>query len=181
MVSVMSDPRLRLNLSAGESLPCECSWRIQDGYLRLLSWGQDAEMLTLGIWGPGDLVVPSVIGVSPLELVSLSPIQVEQCDPSREEKHQFLCDQLQQVSSLLLLTKIRPVEERLFQLLIWLGERFGRVSSRGVSLSLEDMNLTHRNLAEISGSTRVTVTKALSRFRQEGRMLREGADELLLR
>lgn len=138
-------------------------------------------MLTLGIWGPGNLVIPSVIGVSPLELVSLSSIQVERCDPSREQKHQFLCDQLQQVSSLLLLTKIRPIEERLFQVLLWLGERHGRVSSRGVSLSLEDMNLTHRNLAEISGSTRVTVTKALSRFRHDGRLVREGADELIVR
>ena len=74
MLSVMSDPQLRLNLSAGEIIPCNLSWRIVDGYLRLLSWGQDAEMLTLGIWGPGDLVIPTVIGVSTLELLYLSPI-----------------------------------------------------------------------------------------------------------
>ena len=62
---------------------------------------------------------------------------------------------------------------------MWLGERFGRVSSRGVSLSFNDMNLTHRHLAELSGTTRVTVTKALARFRQEGSLIKEGADELL--
>jgi biotin operon repressor len=43
------------------------------------------------------------------------------------------------------------------------------------------MNLTHRHLAEISGLTRVTVTKAISHFRQEGYLLKEGCDELLLR
>jgi len=41
------------------------------------------------------------------------------------------------------------------------------------------MNLTHRNLAEMTGMTRVTVTKALIRFRQEGRIARQGDDELL--
>ena len=42
------------------------------------------------------------------------------------------------------------------------------------------MNLTHRHLADIAGTTRVTVTKALTRFRQEGSLLKEGTDELLL-
>jgi CRP-like cAMP-binding protein len=67
----------------------------------------------------------------------------------------------------------------LFRLLIWLGKRFGRVSSQGISLSFSGMNLTHRNLAEMTGMTRVTVTKALIRFRQEGRIARQGDDELL--
>jgi CRP-like cAMP-binding protein len=43
------------------------------------------------------------------------------------------------------------------------------------------MNLTHRNLAEISGLTRVTVTKALSLYRQQGYLIKEGSDELMIR
>ena len=86
-----------------------------------------------------------------------------------------------QASTLLRLSRVRPAESRLFPLLLWLGERFGRVSSRGVSLCFDDMNLTHRHLAEISGLTRVTVTKAITHFRQRGYLRKEGADELLLR
>jgi CRP-like cAMP-binding protein len=41
------------------------------------------------------------------------------------------------------------------------------------------MNLTHRNLADMTGMTRVTITKALIRFRQEGRLFKQGNDELL--
>jgi CRP-like cAMP-binding protein len=41
------------------------------------------------------------------------------------------------------------------------------------------MNLTHRNLALLSGLTRVTVTKALSRFRDGGQLFKLGEDELL--
>ncbi len=93
----------------------------------------------------------------------------------------FLLDQCLQTSTLLRLSRARPAESRLFQLLLWMGERFGRVSQRGVSLSFEDMNLTHRLLAEISGLTRVTVTKAISHDRQAGYLIKEGSDELLLR
>jgi CRP-like cAMP-binding protein len=91
-----------------------------------------------------------------------------------------LVRQSQQISTLLKFTRTRPAEARLFQLLTWMGERFGRVSRRGVSLCFEDLNLTHRNLAEISGLTRVTVTKAISQFRQAGYLVREGEDEWLL-
>lgn len=78
------------------------------------------------------------------------------------------------------LSQIRRAEPRLFRLLLWLGEGFGRVNSLGVSLSFEMMNLTHRHLAQISGLTRVTVTKSLSAFPQEGRMTKPGNDELLV-
>lgn len=180
MPSLMSDRSLRLSLRAGESLPCNVAWRLDDGYLRVVSWGEQADPLTLGIWGPGDLVIPALIGVDPIELRSLSAVQVDEALPTSEEQQRFLVDQLRQTSSLLLLSRVRPAESRLLQLLLWLGQRFGRVSSRGVSLSFDDMNLTHRQLAEISGTTRVTVTKALSRFRQEGHLLKDGPDEFLL-
>jgi hypothetical protein len=177
----MSERRLQLNLSAGETLPCNVGWRIDEGYLRLSSWTDQAEMLVLGIWGPGDLVIPDLIGVKPIELLSLSPVLVEEAHSSAEEKQEFLLHQLRQTTRLLQLSRVRPVETRLYHLLLWLGERFGRISSRGVSLSLDDMNLTHRQLAEIVGTTRVTVTKALTRFRQEGQLVKDGEDDLFTR
>lgn len=180
MLSLMSDRSLRLSLGSGESLPCNVAWRVDDGYLRVVSWGEQADPLTLGIWGPGDLVIPALIGVERIELLSLSSVQVDEALPTIDEQQCFLVDQLRQTSSLLQLSRVRPAETRLLQLLLWLGQRFGRVSSRGVSLSFDDMNLTHRQLAEISGTTRVTVTKALSRFRQEGHLLKDGPDALLL-
>jgi CRP-like cAMP-binding protein len=177
----MTKRQMRLSLRAGESLPCNVSWRIDDGYLRLVSWSNQAEMLTLGIWGPGDLVIPSMVTLTPIELLSISAVTVEEWEPTSEQRQAFLLEQLGQVSTLLLLTRIRPAENRLYQLLLWLGERFGRVNSRGVGLSISDMNLTHRQLAEIVATTRVTVTKALTRFRTEGLLVKDGNDELLIR
>ncbi len=180
MALVMTDRSLRLHLSAGESLPRNVAWQVDDGFLRVTSWrDRSEEPLTLGIWGPGDLVVPALIGLEPLDLLSLSAVDVEEVVPSVEQQQQFLLDHLYHTSTLLMLSRVRPAETRLFQLLLWLGQRFGRVSSRGVSLSLDGMNLTHRHLADISGTTRVTVTKALTRFRHEGCLVKEGADDLL--
>lgn len=181
MYTVMSARDLHLSLQAAAAVPCNLNWRVEDGYLRVASWSAQAERFTLGLWGPGELVIPSLIAVEPLQLLALSAIRVEEVNPSAEEREAFLLHQSLQISTLLRLSRARPAELRLFQLLLWIGERFGRISSRGVSLSLEDMNLANRQLAEISGLTRVTVTKATSHFRQEGFLVKDGPDELLLR
>jgi len=172
---------LQLSLQASASVPCHLNWRIEEGYLRLASWGDQGENVTLGIWGPGDLVMPALIPIKPLQLLALSNARVEEVDPSEEDRQDFLIQHGLQTATLLRLSRIRPADARLFQLLLWMGERFGRISSRGVSLSLEDMNLTHRHMAEIAGLTRVTVTKAMSHFRQQRYLIKEGCDELLVR
>jgi len=105
---------------------------------------------------------------------------VEQCDPTEEEQQHFILDHRRQLSALVGLSRVRPIEDRLLRALIWLGERFGRVNSFGVSLSLSEMNLTHRNLAELIGSTRVTVTKSLTRLRQEGLLINTGHDDVVI-
>lgn len=181
MPTTMTARDLHLSLQAGAAVPSTLNWRIEDGYLRVASWSDQGESCTFGLWGPGELVIPGLITVAPLQLLALSSTRIEAATPSPAERESFLLDQSLQTSTLLRLSRTRPAESRLFQLLLWIGERFGRVNSRGVSLSLEDMNLTHRQLAEISGLTRVTVTKAISHFRQEGYLLKDGSDELLLR
>lgn len=179
MHSTMTARDLHLSLQAGADVPCHLSWRIEDGYLRISSSNDRGDPFTLGLWGPGELVIPSLVTLSPMRLHALSAAQVEEVHPSQEQREAFLLQQCLQTSTLLRLSRTRPAEARLFQLLVWMGQRFGRVSRRGVSLSLEDMNLTHRHLAEISGLTRVTVTKALTHFRQEGLLIQEGSDALL--
>jgi hypothetical protein len=59
------------------------------------------------------------------------------------------------------------------------------MTTRDLELSLQPgatvpCNLSYRNLAEISGLTRVTVTKAISHFRQVGALVREGEVDWLL-
>lgn len=81
---------------------------------------------------------------------------------------------------MLQISRQRPAEARLFHLLRWMTERFGPMTSDGATLPIEAMNLIHRHLAEISGMTRVTGTKAISCFRGQG-LLKwvDGADRLV--
>jgi CRP-like cAMP-binding protein len=78
------------------------------------------------------------------------------------------------------LNRIRSAERRLLMLLRWLGINFGQVSSRGYRLSLKEMNLTHRSLAEICGLTRVTVTKNLNRYKTLGLLQNIGEADLFI-
>jgi hypothetical protein len=178
-IRTMMEHELKLSLSAGETLPNSVSWMIEEGYLIAASWTDDQEYTILGLWGPGELVIPHLIDIQPLQLISLSAVELEQCHPSQEEEHAFQQQLIRQLSESLRISHIRSADQRLLQLMLWIGERYGRVNSRGVSLSLAGMNLTHRNLALLSGLTRVTVTKALSRFRDGGQLFKLGDDELL--
>lgn len=179
MFCTMTSRDLQLRLEAAASVPASLTWQIEEGYLRLATCNDRQESVTLGVWGPGELVMPTLIGCAPIELLTLSAARLREVQPLPDQREGFLLNQTLQTATLLRISRSRPAEARLFQVLLWLGERFGRVNSRGVSLSFEAMNLTHRNLAEISGLTRVTVTKVLSHFRQAGYLQKEGSDELL--
>lgn len=80
---------------------------------------------------------------------------------------------------LLQITRVRPVEARLFNLLVWLSDRFGSGAEQEPNVPLEAMNLTHRQLAEMASMSRVTVTKALGQFRQQGWLKRVNESEVL--
>ncbi len=76
---------------------------------------------------------------------------------------------------------MRPAASLLLQLLDWFGGRFGTMTSQGVMLLVGDRPLTHQQLADIAGMTRVTVTKALSQFREAGLIHAQAGGALLLR
>lgn len=179
MHSTMSERGLRLRLEAGQSLPIHVCWRIEDGYLRATSWTNQRDIYTLGIWGPGEVIIPQLLAQKPIELRTLSSAQVQEWSPDPAHHHACVQGHIQQIATLLELTRIRPAEARLFSLLVWLGERFGTSTAQGRSVPLDPLNLTHRQLAEMASVSRVTVTKALGHFRQLGWLQRTGELDVL--
>ena len=180
MTLAMPARPLRLTLRADDHLPADLSWRIDDGYVRANTWNEEGESITLGIWGPGDLITPTGCGVTPYEIISLTRVVVIEWEPSESETLEFMRDLFTQTTQLLQIHRVRPAESWLLCLLHWIGSRFGRISSSGTTLSLEDMNLTHRQLAAIAGMTRVTVTKSLTRFRSNGQVVKVSEADLLV-
>jgi CRP-like cAMP-binding protein len=180
MTASITRPALRLTLLPGDVLPEGLNWRIQDGYIRTAAWDEEGESITLGLWGPGDWVTNAYSALQPVEVQCLSTVVVEHLDPTDDEILTFLKHQIRNTEEIFEINRIRSAEQRLLSLLRWIGSRFGQVSSRGTRLSLKDMNLTHRGLADICGLTRVTVTKNLNRFKTIGLLEKVSDADLLI-
>lgn len=176
---IMSHRGMKLALEVGQPLPINRCWRINDGYLKVMGWADQTAMFTLGIWGPGEMVMPGLIAKYPVELQALSLARVQEWNPDPVEQHSCSMAYIQQLVMLLRVTRIRPAEMRIFHLLIWLSDRFGVSTEHGYSLPVGAMNLTHRQLAEMASVSRVTVTKSLAHFRQQGWLYRSDDVEIL--
>ena len=171
---------LRLTLLPNDVLPEGLTWRIHDGYIRTTTWDEEGESITLGIWGPGDLVTNAHSGLEPVDVQCLTTVVVEQYTPSDAETLAFLRQQIRNTEEIFEINRIRSAERRLLSLLRWIGLRFGQVGSRGYRFSLKDMNLTHRALAEVCGLTRVTVTKNLNRYKTLGLLQKVSEADLFI-
>lgn len=180
MSTSLHSKQLRLTLLPNDVLPEGLSWRIQDGYIRTATSDEEGETITLGIWGPGELITSRFSALRPFDLQCLTLVVVEQHFPTPAESEQFLRQQIRNLEEIFQINRIRTAEVRLLALLTWLGKRFGQVSSRGSRFSLKEMNLTHRALAELCGLTRVTVTKMLNRFKADGVLQQVSKDDYLI-
>ncbi|EAW42615.1 helix-turn-helix domain-containing protein, partial [Nodularia spumigena] len=61
--------------------------------------------------------------------------------------------------------------------LLWLSEKFGRDVEQG---KLIDLNITHQEISEVLNTTRVTVTRLLQQFEEQGALLRYKRQIILL-
>jgi len=77
MATASRTQALRLTLLANDVLPEGLTWRIHEGYLRTATWDEEGESITLGLWGPGELVTNVHSSLEPVEV---------QCLLSRREK-----------------------------------------------------------------------------------------------
>jgi CRP-like cAMP-binding protein len=168
MPASLLTPTLRLSLPANNPLPHNLNWKIEEGYVRTFAWDTEGETITLGIWGPGEWVTTAFSSSQAIELQCLTPVVASQFHPTAADIDQLLRRQLQNIEEIFQLNRIRSADQRLLALLTWIGSRFGQVSASGYRLSFKELNFTHQSLAELCGLTRVTVTKALSRYREIG-------------
>lgn len=172
--------RFRLRLQANDVLPAGLSWSILEGYVRTTSFDQDGEAFTLAVWGPGEWLSSNYSTLVPVEMQCISAVWVEQIEPSEAEVLAFLRQQIRNTEQIFEINRVRSAELRLLAMLRWISVRFGQVNSHGHRLSLKEMNLTHRDLADLCGLTRVTVTKNLNRFKTLGLLRGVGDSDLLI-
>ena len=143
------------------------------GAVQLYTIQPDGGETLLGIIGPSMPMGLPLTMVDPywatalmdVDLLSLSMLEVESSPLLMAELFRHLTLRLQQVEAWLSLAGKRLVADRLRHLLILIAREFGQVEPDGVHIMLR---LTHHQLATAIGTTRVTVTRLLKDFRDEG-------------
>lgn len=151
-------------------------WEIEKGFVKTISWDAQGCLITLGIWGPGELLGLPLGKIQPFQIICISPVRIRLAQQNGDYPYEFIWNQAQQAQELLHLFRCRCLQERIYNLLWWLAGRFG---TRLASGRLTGIHLTHQELADLSGSTRVTVTRLLSQLEEEEKLERRNRHFLL--
>ncbi|MBH8572316.1 Crp/Fnr family transcriptional regulator [Nostocaceae cyanobacterium CENA369] len=145
-------------------------WRIERGAVRTLTWNEDGTFVTLGYWGSGDLIGYPLSKVQPYHIECLTSVEATIVPPHLWHLHiNAFLSHIQHSEELLSIVHYKPISVRLWKFLVWLSEKFGRNVEQG---KLIDLNVTHQEISEVLNTTRVTVTRLLQQFEEQGIMLR---------
>ena len=141
-------------------------WQIESGIVRTLTWFENGTASTLGLWGPGDIVGSALSTANPYQIECLTPVEVRVLPKNRwYQVTEAMILHMQRLEEFLEILHCKPVDAALLRLLTWLAKRFGRNTAQG---QLIELRLTHQEMAELLGSTRVTITRLLSDFERRG-------------
>jgi CRP-like cAMP-binding protein len=154
-------------------------WQIERGVVRTYTWLADGTIITLGLWGPGDVVGETLSKADPYQIETLTEVEAIAI-PARNwhPPRDVLLSYMRQTEELMLIRAIRGAEPMVLKLLIWLASKFGSEVSQGYAI---DLKITHQDLSELIGLTRVTVTRALSQLEQQGAIQRRSRRLVVLK
>ncbi len=162
------EPLTQQVFSRGDSIPPwpDVLWRIEGGAVRSMTWSEEGTLITLGYWGPGDVVGHPLSRVKPYEIECLTSVEVSILPEALWcQALDAIVSHIQQAEELFSIVHRKPASVRLWQFLVWLGEKFGRDVEQG---RLIDLGVTHQEMADAVNMTRVTVTRLLQQFETEG-------------
>lgn len=153
-------------------------WVIQSGFVRVMTSSEEGGSLTLGLWGSGDVVGSAISAVRPFSIECLTQVQATPMSVDQyPDLTGVLLKHLHQSEALMLIRSHKRIDVMLLKLLSWLADRFGQDAHQG---RLIDLRLTHQDLSELLGATRVTVTRALIQLEQQGFIQRLSLQRIVL-
>ncbi|MEL6495537.1 MAG: Crp/Fnr family transcriptional regulator [Cyanobacteria bacterium J06623_7] len=157
----------------------DCLWLITQGVVKSYTVDSEGATVTLGFWGVEDVVGKALSNTVPYILKCIGPVQAISIHRQNwPALSQNLLSHSQQTQYLLYIVRNTRIHRRLWLLLEWLANKFGRAIAQGI---LIDFKLTHQELADAIDSTRITVTKTLIAFENEGLILRPRTKCIVLR
>lgn len=156
--------------------PSEAIYFIEKGRVRLTRLSPEGKTVILALLGPGDLIGEASweAGEHDSYAETLEESRIYQI--SREAFQNFIREntefglrliqiiggRLKQAQARIEDLVFRQVPSRVARLLVTLAEQHGKVTPNGIRV---EFPLTHQEIADLVGSSRVTVTQILNRFR----------------
>jgi CRP-like cAMP-binding protein len=153
-------------------------WKIESGVVKVTTYSENGDLIVLGLWGEGDLVGKKLGTIEPYDIICLTKVKASLIPFNNElDLRSIFASHLQQIQELTVIRSYKTVDLMLLKLLIWLGQKFGRKTDQG---NLIDVRLTHQELADLIGSTRVTITRILSQLEQQGLIQKLSLQRIIL-
>jgi CRP-like cAMP-binding protein len=161
----------------GEAIPLVSQgiWQVSQGLVQLSTIGQNGEEVWLGWAEPGTffgqcfswLQSYHATALCDVQLSWFSQVEINASPRLAQIVLPQLVRRIQQIEALLAIAGQRRVEDRLQQLLMLMKREIGQPVAGGTRLGVR---ITHQNLANAIGTTRVTVTRLLSKLKSEGKI-----------
>jgi CRP-like cAMP-binding protein len=152
-------------------------WYIHTGSVRMLTLNEDGSVIPLGLASVGDIVGHELSQIQPYQIecltdVCLQPIDIDRC-PGLDK---IMLNRLRHMEELL---RIRSgkIGDRLTNLLDWLGDCFSENTGGGKEINIR---LTHQDIADMLGTTRVTVTRLLGQFERDRKIVSNGQQSITI-
>ena len=160
-------------------------WVVCRGMVKLTTLYPNGDEAILGLIYPSMPFGLPFTQVHPYEAVALSEVvlmrfhqmEIEHSPRLAQGIFQQLTRRLAQTEILLSIVGERRIEDRLRQLLYFLKREVGQSTPEGIRIAVR---LTHQQIASLIGSTRVTVTRLLRQFCEEGWLRQDQKRYLIL-
>ncbi len=160
--------------TAGQHIPLyKDEWVIVcRGVVQLSTFYPNGNEALIGFAGPSMPFGSPLTALDPYQAMAMTDVDILRLPANEVEANEalsrglvrHLIRRLRQTEALLALSGRRRVEDRLQQLLGLLAMELGTPTPEGMRLNVR---LTHQNLANAIGTTRVTITRLLNRFKEE--------------
>jgi CRP-like cAMP-binding protein len=171
----------------GEEIPLidEGIWEVYRGIVQLSQLSSRGDEVCLGWVQPSHFFGLWFTQIDSYQAKALSELYLRWYSLSEIEKSPHLApfiltqvvQQMRQRQALLGIVGLRRVEDRLRELLQLLKQEIGQLVEEGTRLPVR---LTHQNLANAIGTTRVTVTKLLGEFQRQGWLSLDGERHIII-
>lgn len=155
------------------SLSSQGVWQVHNGVVQLSTISSNGDEILLGWVKPGQffgnwfssLEIYTATALTDVYLIWYPITEIESSLRLSQQILPQLISRIRQTELLISISCQRKVEDRLFQLLELLKKELGQPVSEGIKISIR---LTHQQIACAINSTRVTITRLLSKLEQQG-------------